>query len=200
MAYTETTATGKAYSLTCTRPTTVYAEIDGETATVCVLPQGGTAVFIFPSAEVTVETEGPYRLFPTNAAISTLDVSGGGPLLVADAAGNVRVKMAYRQRYRLSSQTKHILLEPSSQTGLIPMQLVFTPAQYIFGSWIECENGCRLEWLAEADAPSATDVPPSLEGAKEYVVTLVQLSPDKISATMNITQQAFDFYSHISEQ
>ncbi len=73
------TVAGNWYCFTCTAPATVTAEIDGESVTLAKLGEGGTAVICSPSATVTVETEGKYRLLPTKApaAASASNSSGG---------------------------------------------------------------------------------------------------------------------------
>ncbi len=75
------TIAGNWYSLTCTAPATVTAEIDGESVTLAKLDESGTTVICAPSATVTVETEGKYRLLPTKApAAASVSNSSGGAI------------------------------------------------------------------------------------------------------------------------
>lgn len=69
------TVAGNWYSLTCTAAATVTAEIDGVSVTLATLDEGGTAIFCSPSATVTVDTAGKYRVLPTKAPAS---LGGGG--------------------------------------------------------------------------------------------------------------------------
>lgn len=69
------TVAGNWYSLICTAAATVTAEIDGVSVTLATLNEGGTAIFCSPSATVTVDTAGKYRVLPTKAPAS---LGGGG--------------------------------------------------------------------------------------------------------------------------
>lgn len=69
---------GACYSVTCTSAATVTAEIDGATATLLSLPTGGSGAFFAPADSVCVETEGEFRVLPTEAPAPAIGAAGGG--------------------------------------------------------------------------------------------------------------------------
>lgn len=69
---------GACYSVTCTSAATVTAEINGATATLLSLPAGGSGTFFAPADSVCVETEGEFRVLPTEAPAPAIGAAGGG--------------------------------------------------------------------------------------------------------------------------
>lgn len=69
---------GACYSVTCTSAATVTAEINGATATLLSLPAGGSGAFFAPADSVCVETEGEFRVLPTEAPAPVIGAAGGG--------------------------------------------------------------------------------------------------------------------------
>ena len=69
---------GACYSVTCTSAATVTAKINGATATLLFLPAGGSGAFFAPADSVCVETEGEFRVLPTEAPAPVIGAAGGG--------------------------------------------------------------------------------------------------------------------------
>lgn len=166
----------KWYALYTTAAATVTASINGTEYTLASAHAAGTLVFPVAENSVSVETEGDFFLFPTEAA----PASPGAEPIVSPVLqqGTASVTFGQTVWYCLAADGTACEVRPTPKEGTIyTMQLLLTPAANLPAGWLRASNGATLEWVGGE---------PYLVAGYSYIVTLVQVSPTRILANLNM--------------
>lgn len=171
-----TTRRRKWYALYTTAPATVTANINGIVYTLASTHTAGTLVFPVAEESVDVETEGESFLFPTEDAPPSLCAE---PMVTPELReGRSCVTFGQAVWHGLAADCTACEVYPTPKEGSIyTMQLLLTPAANLATGWLAAANGATLEWVGGE---------PYLVAGYSYIVTLVQVSPTRILANLNM--------------
>lgn len=166
----------KWYVLYTNAPATVTTSINGVEYTLASTHTAGVEVFPVAEDSVSVETEGDCFLFPTESVQSSLCAENMVTPVSQQGASNVTFGRAVW--HCLTADCNACKVLPAPKEGSIhTMQLLLTPSATLSAGWLSAGNGATLEWVGGE---------PYIVAGYSYIVTLVQVSPTRILANLNM--------------
>lgn len=188
----QTSNTAKVYALTAAGACSVTLTQGTQSVTWQALSAAGQTTILVPrDASISVSaTDAILSPLPFKAALGTGNGSSGGaytaaagePIVSVDSEGadlcNISMKHA-SWAFAQPNTTRCRLLPQQDNTHAFSMQLVLTPATDMTFGWLQIADGsdALLEWVGGE---------PSIVAGFSYIVTLVQVSPTRILANLNM--------------